>query len=341
MSEGRAVMHQTFCPQSILVTGGCGFIGSNFVRQVVQEHPDVRICVLDSLTYAGNAHNLDGLPSERVYLAVGDVCDGPLLDGLLADCDAVVHFAAESHVDASISGPDPFLHTNVEGTFCLLEALRRCHERGHEVRLHHVSTDEVFGDLPIGEGGRFEEASPYRPSSPYSATKASSDLLVRAWVRTYGLSATISYCCNNYGPYQHVEKFVPQVITSVLRGKRPRLYGDGQNVRDWIHVADHCSAVWDVLTRGQVGETYAIGAGCERSNLEVLRVILRLMGCDKDWFDYVADRPGHDRRYALDASKIRCELGWRPRHVNFKAGLAETIAWYEEHEGWWRGAGGE
>ena len=326
-----------FCPRSILLTGGCGFVGSNFVRFVVQEHPDVRVCVLDSLTYAGNARNLDGLPTDRVRLVVGDVCDGPLLDGLLANCDAVVHFAAESHVDASIADPAPFLHTNVEGTFCLLEAVRRQSERGHEVRLHHVSTDEVFGDLPIGGDERFDEASPYRPSSPYSATKASSDLLVRAWERTYGLPATISCCCNNYGPYQHVEKFVPQVITSVLRGKRPRLYGDGQNVRDWIHVTDHCSAVWDVLTRGRVGQTYAIGAGCERNNLEVLRAILRLMGRDEDWFDCVADRPGHDRRYAIDASKIRRELGWRPRHSDFEAGLAQTVAWYREHEDWWCG----
>ena len=326
-----------FSPRSLLVTGGCGFIGSNFVRQVVREHPDVRICVLDSLTYAGNARNLDGLPEDRVRLVVGDVCDGALLDVLLADCNAVVHFAAESHVDASIAGPEPFLHSNIEGTFCLLEALRRCGERGHAVRLHHVSTDEVFGDLPIGGGERFDEVSPYRPSSPYSSTKASSDLLVRAWARTYGLRATISYCCNNYGPYQHVEKFVPQAIVCVASGRRPRLYGDGKNVRDWIHVSDHCSAVWDVLTRGRVGEAYAIGAGCERSNLEVLRTILRLMGRDEDWFDYVADRPGHDRRYALDAGKIRCEFGWRPRYVDFEAGLAETVAWYLGHESWWSG----
>ena len=323
-------------PRPILVTGGCGFVGTNFVRWVVREHPEVRVTVLDALTYAGNVRNLEGLPADRVRLVVGDVCDAALLDGLLAECDAVVHFAAESHVDASIAGPEPFLRSNVEGTFCLLEAVRRAGERGHAVRLHHVSTDEVFGDLPLDGGERFHEESPYRPSSPYSATKAASDLLVRAWVRTYGLAATISCCCNNYGPYQHVEKFIPRAITDVLRGVRPRLYGDGLNVRDWIHVDDHCSAVWEILTRGRVGQTYVVGASCERSNIDVLHEILRLMGCDEDWFEHVPDRPGHDRRYAIDASRLRDELGWQPKHTDLEKGLAETITWYREHEGWWR-----
>ena len=326
-------MTEVFEPRNIIVTGGCGFIGSNFVRWVAREHPEVRVTVLDKLTYAGRRENLAGLPEERVELVVGDVCDAELLDALVPGHDAVVHFAAETHNDNSIADPAPFVRTNVEGTYQLLEACRR-----HGARLHHVSTDEVFGDLPLGSAERFREGSPYRPSSPYSSTKASSDLLVRAWARTYGLAATITNCSNNYGPRQHVEKLVPRAATAAILGERPKLYGEGLNVRDWIHVDDHCSAVWAVLTRGRPGESYVVGAGCERTNLEVVQAVLRALGRPEDAFDRVADRPGHDRRCAVDASKIRRELGWEPEHTDFEQGLAETVEWYRAHEDWWRGA---
>ena len=326
-------MTGVFSPRDILVTGGCGFIGSNFVRHVVAEHPDVRVVVLDKLTYAGNPDNIAGLPPDRVELVVGDICDAALLARLVPECDVIVHFAAESHNDNSIADPAPFLRTNVEGTYRLLEACR-----AHGVRLHHVSTDEVYGDLPLDGARRFTESTPYCPSSPYSSTKAASDMLVRAWCRTYGVAATISNCSNNYGPYQHVEKFIPRQVTSILDGGRPKLYGDGRNVRDWIHVEDHCRAVWEILTRGRIGETYLVGADGERANVDVMRAILAAMGRDPDDYDRVPDRPGHDRRCAIDASKLRRELGWRPLHADFEAGLRETIRWYAEHESWWRAA---
>ena len=323
-------MADVFEPRSIIVTGGCGFIGSNFVHWVGREHPEVKITVLDKLTYAGNPANIEGSGAE---LVVGDICDSALLDELVPGCDAIVHFAAESHNDNSIADPSPFVKTNVEGTFALLEACRK-----YGKRLHHVSTDEVYGDLALDDPARFTEETPYHPSSPYSSTKASSDMLVRAWVRTYGVAATISNCSNNYGPYQHVEKFIPRQITNVLCGIRPKLYGDGLNVRDWIHTEDHSSAVWAILTRGRVGETYLVGADGERNNITVMRDILRAMGEAEDAFDWVRDRPGHDRRYAIDSSKLRRELGWAPVHTDFAEGLAATIAWYREHEDWWRPA---
>ena len=247
-------MPDTFEPTNIIVTGGCGFIGSNFVHHVVREHPGVHVTVLDKLTYAGNPENIAGLPADRVELVVGDICDEGLLERIVPGHDAIVHFAAESHNDRSIADPEPFVRTNVEGTYRLLEACRK-----HDIRFHHVSTDEVYGDLSYDSDERITEESPYRPSSPYAATKASSDMLVRAWARTYGLRATISNCSNNYGPYQHVEKFIPRQVTNVLCGIRPKLYGDGRNVRDWIHTEDHSSAVWEILTRGRCGETYLIG----------------------------------------------------------------------------------
>ena len=317
----------------VLVTGGCGFIGSNFVRWVVGNQPGTRVTVLDKLTYAGNPENIAGLPADRVSLVVGDICDEGLVDSLMPSCDACVHFAAESHNDNSIADPAPFVRTNVQGTYTLLEAARR-----HKVRFHHVSTDEVYGDLALTDPARFTESTPYRPSSPYSSTKASSDMLVRAWARTYGLEATISNCSNNYGPYQHPEKFIPRQVTNLIDGARPRLYGDGLNVRDWIHTEDHSSAVWAVLTRGRPGETYLVGADGERSNVDVLREILAAFGRDPDDFDRVRDRPGHDRRYAIDPTKIRAELGWEPKHTDFAEGLAETVAWYRANEPWWRAA---
>lgn len=324
-------MSDTFEPKNIIVTGGCGFIGSNFVHYVVNNFPDVHVTVLDKLTYAGNPENIAGLPDERVELVVGDICDKDLLDSLVPGHDAIVHYAAESHNDNSITNPEPFLKTNVEGTYCLLEACRK-----YDVRYHHVSTDEVYGDLALDDPTRFTEETPYHPSSPYSSTKAASDMLVRAWCRTYGIRATISNCSNNYGPYQHIEKFIPRQITNILCGIRPKLYGDGRNVRDWIHTDDHSSAVWEILTRGRIGETYLIGADGERNNITVLRDILSAMGQPEDAFDWVRDRPGHDRRYAIDSSKLRRELGWRPQHTDFASGLKATIAWYEEHEEWWR-----
>ena len=322
-----------FEPSRVVVTGGCGFIGSNFVHHVAREHPGVHVTVLDKLTYAGNPENIAGLPADRVELVVGDVCDAALVDRLVAGADAVVHYAAESHNDNSIADPAPFLETNVRGTYTLIEACRK-----HGVRYHHVSTDEVYGDLALDDPARFTEETPYRPSSPYSSTKAASDMLVRAWARTFGLKATISNCSNNYGPYQHVEKFIPRQITNLIDGVRPKLYGDGKNVRDWIHTEDHSSAVWRILTRGRIGETYLIGADGERDNLAVLREILRAFGRPEDDFDWVRDRPGHDRRYAIDSSKLRRELGWEPQHTDFAEGLAETIHWYRANEAWWRPA---
>lgn len=319
--------------RNILVTGGAGFIGSNFVHWTMANRPGVHVTVLDKLTYAGNLENLAGIPEERLEFVCGDVCDAELVNRLVAGSNAVVHFAAESHNDNSIAGPEPFVRTNVEGTFRVLEACRE-----HGVRLHHISTDEVYGDLALDDPARFTEETPYAPSSPYSSTKAASDMLVRAWHRTYGVRVTISNCSNNYGPRQHVEKFIPRQVTNVLAGERPKLYGDGLNVRDWIHVDDHSSAVWAILEGGRMGETYLVGADGERSNVEVLRAILRAMGKGPDEFDRVRDRPGHDRRYAIDSSKLRSELGWEPEHIDFDAGLAETIAWYRNNPEWWQGA---
>ena len=323
-------MSENFEPTKIIVTGGCGFIGSNFVHYVVKNHPGVHVTVLDMLTYAGNRENIAGLPADRVELVVGDICDAELLDRLVPGHDSIVHYAAESHNDNSIDDPAPFLRTNVEGTFCLLQAARK-----FGVRYHHVSTDEVYGDLALDDPARFTEETPYRPTSPYSSTKAASDHLVRAWHRTFGVRATISNCSNNYGPYQHVEKFIPRQITNILDGVRPKLYGDGRNVRDWIHADDHSSAVWTILTKGEMGETYLIGADGEKSNIDVLRAILERMGRPVDDFDWVRDRPGHDRRYASDSAKLRRELGWAPKHTDFSEGLDQTIAWYTEHRAWW------
>lgn len=313
----------------LLVTGGAGFIGANFVLRAVQDRADVSVTVLDALTYAGSRESLTAV-EDRIKMVEGDLTDEPLVDRLVAESDAVVHFAAETHVDNALADPAPFLRSNVIGTFSVLEAVRR-----HGVRLHHVSTDEVYGDLPLGEPVRFTAATPYNPSSPYSATKASADLLVRAWVRSYGVRATISNCSNNYGPYQHVEKFIPRQITNVLTGRRPKLYGAGANVRDWIHVDDHNSAVWRILESGTLGNTYLIGADGERDNLSVLRLILELMGRDPDDFDHVTDRAGHDLRYAIDSGALRDELGWAPKHTDFAEGLADTIGWYRDNEWWW------
>ncbi|MGI8459935.1 MAG: dTDP-glucose 4,6-dehydratase [Propionibacteriaceae bacterium] len=317
-------------PLSFLVTGGAGFIGSNFVAHVLAT-TDATVTVLDKLTYAGNRASLDALPADRVRLVHGDICDAALVDRLVPAHRVLVHFAAESHNDNSLSDPSPFVQTNLVGTFTLLEAVRR-----HGVRYHHISTDEVYGDLELDDPARFTEATPYNPSSPYSATKAGSDLLVRAWARSFGIHATISNCSNNYGPFQHVEKFIPRQITNVIDGARPRLYGAGQNVRDWIHAEDHSSAVLAIIERGRLGETYLIGADGEKNNTEVVQTILELMGQPADAYDHVTDRAGHDLRYAIDSTKLRTELGWTPHYRDFTAGLAQTVAWYQDHQSWWR-----
>ena len=314
----------------LLVTGGAGFIGANFVHRTVADRPDVRVTVLDKLTYAGSRASLDPV-ADRMSFVHGDVADAELVERLVADSDLVVHFAAESHNDNSLSDPSPFVHTNLIGTFTLLEAVRR-----HGVRYHHISTDEVYGDLELDDPAKFTESTPYNPSSPYSATKAGSDLLVRAWVRSFGVAATLSNCSNNYGPYQHVEKFVPRQITNVLDGMRPRLYGSGCNVRDWIHVDDHNSAVWTIIEKGEIGQTYLIGADGETDNRTVVETVLELCGRDPGDFDFVTDRPGHDLRYAIDSTLLRDELGWAPQYGNFREGLAATVQWYRDNEAWWR-----
>ena len=316
--------------ERLLVTGGAGFIGSNFVHHLV-EHTDYRVTVLDNLTYAASKESLAGLPEDRVQLVVGDIADEDTVDPLVAAHDAVVHYAAESHNDNSLNDPSPFIRTNILGTYTILEAVRK-----HDKRLHHVSTDEVYGDLELDDPKRFTEDTPYNPSSPYSASKAGSDHLVRAWVRSFGLRATVSNCSNNYGHWQHIEKFIPRQITNVIDGIRPKLYGSGENVRDWIHADDHSSAVLTVLEKGRIGDTYLIGADGEKNNLEVVRLILTLMGKGADDFDHVTDRAGHDLRYAIESGKLRQELGWQPQFQDFEAGLANTIEWYQQHEDWWR-----
>lgn len=306
--------------ESLLVTGGAGFIGSNFARMAAQRY---RVVVVDKLTYAGNRANVP----EGVEFVQGDICEQSLIDDLVNRTDAVIHFAAESHNDNSLRDPSTFVQSNVVGTFTLLEAVRK-----FDKRLHHISTDEVFGDLELGGNDAFTETTPYNPSSPYSATKAGSDHLVRAWVRSFGIKATISNCSNNYGPYQHVEKFIPRQITNILCGQPAKLYGTGAQVRDWIHVDDHNDAVLTILEHGRLGETYNIGANQPHTtNKQVIETICEIMG---GTYEHVADRPGHDQRYTMDATKLRNELGWTPKH-DFDTGLRDTIDWYRENRRWW------
>ena len=313
----------------MLVTGGAGFIGANFVLDTIDKHPDVEVTVLDALTYAGNRHSLDSV-AERIRFVHGNICDAELVERLVGECDTVVHFAAESHVDNSIHDPSPFIQTNIVGTFVILEAVRK-----HDRRLHHISTDEVFGDLPLDAVDQFTEETAYDPSSPYSASKAGSDMLVRAWIRSYGVAATLSNCANNYGPYQHIEKFIPRQVTNLLIGARPKLYGSGVNVREWTHVDDHNDAVDRIITDGRIGHTYLIGSGDERSNKQIVELILELTGHPTDAYDHVDNRPGHDLRYSNNSTKVRTELGGQPRYADFGAGLAATIDWYRENEWWW------
>lgn len=349
---------------SLLVTGGAGFIGANFVQHWLAEHPEDRVVVLDALTYAGNLANLEPVRGHRnLVLRQGDIRDTALVEGLLREHGAatVVHFAAESHVDRSIAGPDAFVETNVVGTHTLLMAARRVWLeeawKGGPVRFHHISTDEVFGSLGP-DAPPFEETTAYAPNSPYAASKAASDHLVRAYHHTYGVPVTISNCSNNYGAYQFPEKLIPLMLVNALEGKPLPVYGDGLNVRDWLHVDDHCRAVECVLLAGRPGETYVVGGRNEWKNIDIVRLLCRLVdeafaaaptlavrfpscpaatgrGCD-GLIRLVPDRPGHDRRYAVDASKIERELGWVPRET-FETGVRKTIAWYLDHEPWWRG----
>ncbi|NTW45659.1 MAG: dTDP-glucose 4,6-dehydratase [Candidatus Moranbacteria bacterium] len=314
----------------LLVTGGAGFIGSNFVHHVLREHPEDEVVVFDLLTYAGNLENLrEAEGNPRFRFVKGDIADPEAVKPLVAECDAVVHFAAESHVDRSIMEPSAFVRTNVLGTQVLLDAARE-----HGRRFHHVSTDEVFGALGPDDVP-FSETTPYDPRSPYSASKAGSDHLVRAYFHTFGLPVTITNCSNNYGPYHFPEKLIPLAITNLLEGKKVPVYGDGKQVRDWLHVEDHCRAVDLVLRRGRIGETYCVGGNGERENIEIVRTLLSHVGRDEGAIEYVKDRPGHDRRYAIDFSKIRTELGWEPS-VTLEEGLRDTVEWFRTHEDWWK-----
>ena len=314
----------------LLVTGGAGFIGSNFIHYILKNHPEDEIINLDLLTYCGNLENLKDIESNPHYKFVkGDICDVELVDGLVKQCDAIIHLAAESHVDRSILDPGPFINTNILGTTTLLNAAIKYENK----RFHHVSTDEVFGSL--GPKGFFNEKTPYDPRSPYSASKAASDHLVRAYFHTYQLPITITNCSNNYGPYHFPEKLIPLFVTNLLQGKRVPLYGDGLNIRDWLYVEDHCRAIDVVLRKGKTGETYCVGGNEEKTNLEITHQVLKILGFGKDKIKYVADRKGHDLRYAIDATKIKKELGWEPKY-KFNEALKKTVDWYKNNLDWWK-----
>jgi dTDP-glucose 4,6-dehydratase len=314
--------------RTILVTGGCGFIGSNFVRHLLEAYSDVEVVNLDALTYAGNLANLAGLEGHTRYRFIrGDVADREVVREAVKGAWGVVHFAAESHVDRSIMDSGPFVRTNIVGTQVLLDAARE-HKAERYVQ---VSTDEVYGSL--GDQGAFTESTPIAPNSPYAASKAAADLLVRSYVHTFGMPALITRCSNNYGPYQFPEKLIPLFISNLLRDQQVPVYGDGLNVRDWIHVRDHCSGVAAVLFKGRPGEVYNIGGRCELTNLALTHKLLELLGKPHSLIRYVADRPGHDRRYAIDCTKIETELGWRPT-TTFEQGLRETIDWYMANAAW-------
>ncbi len=315
----------------ILITGGAGFIGSNFIYYHLDKYPNDEIINLDNLTYAGNLENLKNIENNPNYKFVkGDICDVELVNELAKDIDLVVHFAAESHVDRSILNSSDFVRTNIEGTRVLLDAAKN---KGN-IRFHHVSTDEVFGSLGLDDS-KFNENTPYDPRSPYSASKAASDHLVRAYWHTYKLPITISNCSNNYGPFQFPEKLIPLFITNLIEGKKVSVYGNGKNIRDWIHVSDHNRGVDMVIRKGKIGEIYCLGGDNEVTNIELTRKILNLMGKDESMIKYVKDRPGHDFRYAIDFSKIKNELGWQPE-VDFDKGFKETIEWYKNNQTWWK-----
>ena len=314
--------------KTILITGGAGFIGSCFVRYMLKNHPDYKIINLDALTYAGNIENLDDVKDNRNYKFVhGNICDKKLVSELVEQVDAIVNFAAESHVDRSITGPEIFIETNVKGTLNLLQAAKEFKVE----RYLQVSTDEVYGTL--GKSGYFTETTPLAPNSPYSASKASADMLVRAYHETYNMPVLTTRCSNNYGPYQYPEKLIPFFISKLLRGEKVPVYGDGMNVRDWLYVYDHCSAIDTVLHKGRVGEVYNIGGHNEKTNMEITRLILDAMGKDETSIEYVKDRLGHDRRYAICNDKIQSELGWKPS-LTFEEGIKITIDWYLKNQDW-------
>jgi dTDP-glucose 4,6-dehydratase len=319
----------------LVVTGGAGFIGTNFVRMVLESRPKTRIVNIDALTYAGVRANLAEFEGTSRYRFVhGDITDGALMEELVSDADAIVNFAAESHVDRSIQDASPFVRTNVEGVRSMLDAVRRSGKR--DFRVVQVSTDEVYGDLPIDRPDlKFREDTPLAPHSPYSASKTGGDLLVQAYHHTFGMDALITRCSNNFGPYQFPEKVIPLFVTNLLRGQKVPLYGEGLNVRDWLHVEDHCEAILAVLERGRAGEIYNIGGNNERNNRELTDEILRLLGKGPEFIQRVPDRLGHDQRYAIDASKIERELGWRPTRSAWPDALANTVTWYRENEAWW------
>jgi len=312
----------------LLVTGGAGFIGTNFVRYWVDRYPEDEIAVLDKLTYAGHLENLKGL---KVDFIKGDICDRKVVARAMAGVDVVVHFAAETHVDRSIIDPDIFIKSNIIGT----ETLCRAAIKAKIKRFHHISTDEVFGALALTTNGKFTEKTAYSPRSPYAVSKATSDFIVRMYHHTYGLPITITNTSNNYGPYQDPEKFIPRMITNAIDNQPLPIYGDGLYVRDWIHTYDHCTAIDLILTKGKVGETYLVGANSERNNLTVVKLILKYLGKPESLITFVKDRPGHDRRYALDSRKIKRELGWKPEH-KFEYWLKRVVKWYVDNEAWWR-----
>ena len=322
--------------RKLLITGGAGFIGSNFVRYWIESYPKDKVIVLDALTYAGNLENLESVADNANYRFVkGDIRDFELVTRLLDEnnVDTVVHFAAETHVDRSILGPQVFIDTNVQGTFILLEGVRKCWEKGFDnKRFIHISTDEVYGSLDFDDPV-FTEETQYKPNSPYSASKTASDHFVRAYYHTYGVPTLTTHCSNNYGPYQFPEKLIPLMIFKALRDEKLPVYGDGKNVRDWIHVLDHCKAIDTVINKGKIGEVYNIGGNTEKQNIEIVGMILNKLNKSKDLIQFVRDRPGHDKRYAIDITKIKRQLGWTPEY-DFEKGLEDTINWYLENDKW-------
>jgi dTDP-glucose 4,6-dehydratase len=314
----------------LLVTGGAGFIGSNFIRYILDNNNNITVLNLDDLKYGSNPANLSDLEKDsRYFFFKGDISNFTLVSKLIQDADAIVNFAAETHVDRSISAPETFLQSNVAGTFTILEALRKVNP---SARLVHISTDEVYGDILEGS---CKESDALRPSSPYSASKAASDVFVLGYARTYGLNASITRCTNNYGPYQFPEKLIPKTIIRASLGLKIPIYGAGKNIRDWIHVEDHCRAVESVMKSGKPGEIYNVSSGVEKNNLEIVRTIIKSLGKDESSLEYVEDRPGHDLRYSLDSMKLRRELGWKPLH-SFEQGIEDTVRWYAKNEGWWK-----
>lgn len=315
---------------NIVITGGAGFIGSNFVRYINKKYPKVKITIVDKLTYASTIDTIaDLLENKNITFEKVDITDYKNIEKIVKNKDLIVNFAAESHNDNSLENPHNFLMSNVVGTYNLLELARK-----YNIRYHHISTDEVYGDIALESTEQFNENSQYKPSSPYSATKAASDMLVKGWIRSFNLKATISNCSNNYGPYQHPEKFIPRQITNILNNKKPILYGNGLNVRDWIHVEDHSQAVDLIIDNGRIGETYLIGVNNEINNITVLKQILKEMNKKEDYFDFVEDRKGHDLKYSINPTKLNKELNFKPKHTDFNKALKETINWYKENINW-------